>query len=254
MVKWRDKGDRLVVCMDANEDIYRKSIGKSLTNVDGLNMSEVVGDFTGKKIGPTFFRGIKPIDGIWATRDINVIHACVMPAGYGVGDHRMFIIDFQEASIVGTTPFRVQRFSTRRLNNKVSSGATKKYFERLEKNIMKHRLLEKLNVLGQRDQKRKSVQRELNKIDRQSKDLMLNAEKKCRRIKSGRIPFSHEAALWIRRTQVYRSLLRYHDGRIRNRGNLNRTARRCGIEKCFTLSVEDIRFRLKACLLQCDHY
>jgi hypothetical protein len=52
---------------------------------------------------------------------------------------------------------------------------------------------------------------------------MLNAEKKCRRIKSGRIPFSPEAALWIWRTQVYRSLIRYHDGLMQNRGNLKRT-------------------------------
>jgi hypothetical protein len=40
--KWRDEGDRLMVCLDANEHIYRKSIGKSLTNLDDLNMSEVV--------------------------------------------------------------------------------------------------------------------------------------------------------------------------------------------------------------------
>jgi hypothetical protein len=53
--KWRTEGDRLIVCMDANEDIYQKSFGKSLTRTDGLNMSEVVGDFTGKRIGPTFF-------------------------------------------------------------------------------------------------------------------------------------------------------------------------------------------------------
>jgi hypothetical protein len=33
-------------------------------------MIEVIGTFTGKKIGPTFFRGSKPIDGIWATPDI----------------------------------------------------------------------------------------------------------------------------------------------------------------------------------------
>ncbi len=60
--KWRLEGDRLIVCMDANEDIYKKSLGKSLTKIDGLNMSEVVGDFTGKRIGSTFFRGSKPID------------------------------------------------------------------------------------------------------------------------------------------------------------------------------------------------
>jgi hypothetical protein len=45
--KWREEGDRLVVCLDANEDIYKKSLGKSLTKSDGLRMSEVVGDFTG---------------------------------------------------------------------------------------------------------------------------------------------------------------------------------------------------------------
>ena len=53
--KWREEGDRLIVCMDANEDIYKKSIGKTLTKEDGLGMKEVVGDFTGKKLGATFF-------------------------------------------------------------------------------------------------------------------------------------------------------------------------------------------------------
>ncbi len=85
--KWCTDGDRLIVCMDANEDIYKKSLGKSLTKVDGLNMSEVVGDFTGKQLGPTLFRGSKPINGVWATPDIDVTHACVMPDGFGVGNH-----------------------------------------------------------------------------------------------------------------------------------------------------------------------
>jgi hypothetical protein len=83
---------------------------------------------------------------------------------------------------------------------------------------------------------------------------MLNAEKKCRRIKSRRISFSAEAALWIRRTQVYRSLLRYHRGLIRNRGNLKRTARRCGIIQCLSIPIEDILQRIKVCVEQCDYF
>jgi hypothetical protein len=82
------------VCLEANEDIYKKSLRKSLTKQDGLNMSEVVGDLTGKKIGPTFFRGLKPIDGIWATPNRVVTHACIMLVGYGVGDHCLFVVDF----------------------------------------------------------------------------------------------------------------------------------------------------------------
>ena len=110
--KWREEGDRLVVCLDANEDIYKKSLGKSLTKQEGLNMLEVVGEFTGRKIGPTFFQGSKPIDGIWATLDLVVTHACVMLAGYGVGDYRVFVVDFQERSLIGKAPFWIKWFTT----------------------------------------------------------------------------------------------------------------------------------------------
>ena len=51
--------------MDSNEDIYKKILGKSITAIDGHNMNEVVGTFTGKKIGATFFRRSKPIDAVW---------------------------------------------------------------------------------------------------------------------------------------------------------------------------------------------
>jgi hypothetical protein len=53
------RGDRLIVCLDANEDIYKKSLWKSLTNIDGLAMKEVVGEFTGTPVGATFFPGIQ---------------------------------------------------------------------------------------------------------------------------------------------------------------------------------------------------
>jgi hypothetical protein len=152
-------------------------------------MQEVVREFTGKKIEPTFFRGSKPIDGDCATNALIVTHTCVMPAGFGVGDHRMFIIDFQESSMVGAAPFRIQQFTSRRLNTKVSSGPTQKYVERLEANIAKHCLVEKLGILHTQYSKRR-LQRELNKLNQQSCDFMLNVEKKCCCIKSGRIPFS----------------------------------------------------------------
>jgi hypothetical protein len=122
--KWREEGDRIIVCMDANENMYKKSIGKAQTNKDGLNMVEVVGEFTGKKIGATSFRGSKPINGIWAITDIGVTHLCVMPAGFDIGDHQMFVVDLQEDTITGITPFRVKQFTSHRLNTKASSGAT----------------------------------------------------------------------------------------------------------------------------------
>jgi hypothetical protein len=115
--KWREEGDRLIVCLDANEDIYKKSIGKALTDNDGLAMNEVVGTFTGKNIGSTFFRGSKPIDGDWATTsDISICNAAIMPSGYGIGDHRLFVIDFATQDLIGVNPPKIIRPTSRRLN------------------------------------------------------------------------------------------------------------------------------------------
>ena len=52
--KWREQGDRLIVCMDVKKDIYRKSIGKALTMSEDLQMIEAVSNYTGNKIGATF--------------------------------------------------------------------------------------------------------------------------------------------------------------------------------------------------------
>ncbi len=146
--------------MDANKNIYNKLIGCSLTNPDVLNISKVVGDFTGKKLGPTFFQGSKPINGVWATSDLVVSHDWVMPAGFGVGNHRMFVIGFHEASLVGNAPFCIQHFSNRQLNTKALSGAAKSYFKKLEGNIARHRLIEKMGGLHTHYTKRRSFQRD----------------------------------------------------------------------------------------------
>ncbi len=46
----------MVVCLDVNEHIYKKLIRKALTDIKGLAMKEVVGEFTGTPIGSTLPR------------------------------------------------------------------------------------------------------------------------------------------------------------------------------------------------------
>jgi hypothetical protein len=58
----------------------------------------------------------------------------------------------------------------------------------------------------------------LDKIDQQSKEFMVRAEKKCRKVRCGRIPFSPEASMWLKRTQFYRTLLSYWAGKKTNIG------------------------------------
>ena len=69
---WREEGARIVLCADSNENIYDKALGKRPTSTVGLNMKEFVGSFIGQQVGATFFRGSKPMAGIWATSDLVV--------------------------------------------------------------------------------------------------------------------------------------------------------------------------------------
>ncbi len=82
-------------------------------------MREVVGEFTGQKIGPTYFQGSKPIDAIWATADVEMVGARVMPAGFGVGDHRLFHVDFRAASSLGAAPPKIICAASRPLDTKI---------------------------------------------------------------------------------------------------------------------------------------
>jgi hypothetical protein len=47
----------------------------------------------------------------------------------------------------------------------------------------------------------------INVLNREGGQYMMSAENKCQKIKSGQIPFSPDAAVWIRRCQIYRSIL-----------------------------------------------
>jgi hypothetical protein len=69
-------------------------------------MKEVVGFYKGKKIGPTFFWGQLPIDVIWATSNITIANVCIMPAGYRIGDHCLFVINIHTSTLIGTAPPR----------------------------------------------------------------------------------------------------------------------------------------------------
>jgi len=118
-------------------------VGTALTNIDGLAMKEMVGEFTCTPVGITFFQGSKPIDGVWETSDITVCIASIMPVGYSIGDHQIFVIDFVSRDIIGNTPPKVIRAPSQRLITKIPR-AMAEYARTLKEKIIKHRLIKRV--------------------------------------------------------------------------------------------------------------
>ena len=132
------------------------------------------------------------------------------------------------AAPIRRLPFRNLKASLMLLEGR---KATAKYTSEVESSITRHRVIERIGRAHETSTTKQQCKTKLDNIDQQTKEHMRGAEKRCRRIKSGRIPFSPESSRWIRRAQVYRSVLRYHAGKIRNCSNLKRSACRCGILK-----------------------
>jgi hypothetical protein len=99
-------GNRIIIFMDHNEHVVTGALGMVLSDKNGLDLREAVIQHTEKHPGATFFRGSKPIDGFWVSSNLNINNACVMPFGYGVGDHRAVIVNIPIESLVGIDPVK----------------------------------------------------------------------------------------------------------------------------------------------------
>ena len=89
-------------------------------------------------MGPTYFRGSKPIDVVWATADLDVVGACIMPSGFGIGDHQLFVINFLASLVVGITPEKIVCPQARRLNCRLPMVV-----QRYNTRYIKHNYLER---------------------------------------------------------------------------------------------------------------
>jgi hypothetical protein len=137
-----------------------------------------------------------------------------MPFGYRVGNHRAFVLDIPLQSLVRVNPVQIVCPASRRLTSRLP-GCGKAYVRSLKENIIQHRLIEQLHDAHTREYFAVEQARKVLAIDEEGKAYMRHAEKICRKIKLCWIPFSPEALIWIRRVQVYYSLLRYHKGGVR---------------------------------------
>ena len=156
-------------------------------------------------------------------------------------------------ALVDESPVRIVRPAGQRLNSRIP-GCNETYSKSFKGNIKHHRLIERLHDAHTGPYSASIRARKVIVIDEEGKAYMRHAEKVCRKLKCCRIAFSPEDALWIRRVQVHHSLLRFHKGKIKNRGNLKCAARCCNIPTPFQLSLQDIAQQLQACKRECMFY
>ena len=246
--QWRAQDDRVILMIDANENVLTGKLATCLADSD-IGMVEAVHS---RKAGPgpkTWFRGKEAIDGIWISSDLVCKGASYLPFHADLGDHRPTCIDLTISSVLGTNLPKIVPPKARRLHSKVKR-IREAYITKLEASFKAHGVLENLKSLAAKASFPVSdeVARALEGIDVLMANLMTQAEKGCRKLRANHYDFSPAVKYWLDRCHAFRQLIRLNSGkRSRNPSNIKRFARRCGIDRPGQLTLSDLVVQYKEC-------
>ena len=155
--------------------------------------------------GPkTHVNGSKSVDGIYVTPEIEVTGASYLPFNKDLGNHRPVMIDVTIASILGRNLPKIVPPRAQRLSAKIPQ-IREEYIKLLEQCFEQHGVFKILVKLSNEAEFPISLEAEraLNKLDQLMTRLMLEAEKKCRKVYACHHDFSPEVKGWLDRCHAY---------------------------------------------------
>ena len=250
-----EENNKVILSADINEHVIDGVLSRELKNL-GMVEAHV------KKFnlpGPaSHITGRLPIDGVWVSNDVTPTVVSVFPHKFGVGDHRVILVDFNLDQLIQRN-VRICTPTMRRLicENKRSVDT----YNQLAMNLLtSNKILQRLENLeglfGSMDMDRWCVK--LNRIDEQVTDILLHAEKRCRKLRTGEVEYSPEVSEAAEKWYAWRLALKTKQGTHTNTRELQRLANKWNIdlnhqENIWSLKMNVERSRREYLELKAQH-
>jgi hypothetical protein len=189
--KWIEEGDQVIVAGDFNDDVRT---GLVHTTFMELNMDELILRQHGSNAPNTFIKGSVPIDGIFGTKGLDVLFSGYTSGNWGLlSDHRALWVDLDMYSTFGGISAPLWRPRIRRL--KLEDPRIVNTFNKLRRQHLEKHNLESIrsHIAQLRDQDRNDDNtwiQAFERLDRLRVQGILEADRRCRRIKCGNVPWS----------------------------------------------------------------
>ena len=243
--KWQSSGENIVLLIDTNEDLSK--MGQLQTKLRfECRLIDPIRKIYSKKdtvLPPTSLTGSVPIDSIFVSPQLeNITRGGWLKIEDSIGDHRSLYIDLPMNELLGEDPFHIHRSSARRLicdQPKIVA----KYNKLLNKQLHQQKTLKKYEALESMMKSKKIHDNQtielLNKIDNSITNSIRYAEKRCRKLKYGSIPYTPELATAGKTIQLWNNVIRKKKGQKISTRYINRLAKKVGISKPTDLTLID---------------
>ena len=186
---WQKEGCKIIVTGDFNEDVSKDNIKEFFQQ---LQMTELILKQHGDTGPCTMIKGSKPIDGIFGTNDILPTLSGYQSFDWGMAsDHRLLWVDIDTSQILGTNSAPLWKPAARRL--KCNDPRTTIRFNEIRITEFNREqgpaLLAKLKNPNTYNTFRE-WEDDFEKLDLIRVKNILTADKKCRKLKMGNVPWS----------------------------------------------------------------
>ncbi len=200
--KWKEEGDHLVLVGNMNKDVRNGLTNELFT---ALGLREVILKQHSQHLPPATNKNNnsrQPIDGIWASQELEVTAAGYLPFGKGCeSDHRLLWADFSYHTVFGQESPAEYKPPSKKLNAN-DPQLVKQYNCQVKSELKKAGIIKKAFKLQREAENNwnKQLEAKYNAIQDESVAIQKYVENRLRRLKMGGIR-------WSPQLQKYRDMI-----------------------------------------------
>jgi hypothetical protein len=236
----RKAGDQIILGMDCNDDVTSDT-WQSWLRKRGLRNGIIRPQDSSPS---TYHKGSYPIDGIFVSPTIIVKQSGYHPFGTFPSDHRSLWVDVSYSNAFGYQMNRIVIPRARRLKTG-DPRIVKKFNSEYTKFIKQHKLHTKIFQI-ERDMGTSLTPSQAREYDfnlaMRNKGMLL-AEKRCRKLRMGLVPYSEEINIARMTIQLWRAVILKKKGCRFSNNKLRRLERSTGITNSLHFSLEEAKQR-----------
>ena len=204
-----ENGHQIILLADMNQKVSDSALKEWARKIHlKEHLSTTHGDT------PTHNNGSHPIDGIFVSPSLHIKESGYLPFGWIHSDHRMLWLDITEASVLGFNLPPILSANGRRLQCS-DPRIYKRWIQLYKKYVLDHKL--HLKAYELEDQTihplTREMQQKLDSLLEHRRRGMEHADKYCRKLKTGGVPYSPALAKQRIRIELWEAVCTKKTGR-----------------------------------------
>ena len=237
--------EQIIVMGDFNDEITQAPISTFFHSLDMHNIILSHSSHLPLQCH-TYIRGHTTIDGVFATRGISASQTGYLPAHHFDTDHNAIWMDIALSSVFGHSNKIQPPLQCRRLKNE-DPRVVEKFNIEYQKLLLHHKLPQALQslILTIHNPLTTQQQHEYERLDRLRIKCLLQAEKKCRKLKTGAIDYSPTIQLQRDSLRFWKLILKRRKGQKIDTKYLSRLERRLNLSHTFQTPLNVIHQNIK---------